>query len=141
MAYKIKIKRCYDSPSLTDGARFLVDRLWPRGVRKDRIRLVGWVRDVAPSQKLRKWFGHDPKRWAEFRKRYFVELTAKRDTWMPILEAASEGNVTLLFGAHDLEHNNAVALQRFLQRRLRKRQERRGSVLTNRMKRERKTRK
>ena len=141
MAYKIKIKRCYESPSLTDGARFLVDGLWPCGVRKEAIRLTGWEREVAPSQKLRNWFGHDPKRWAEFRKRYFVELTAKRDTWMPILEAATKGNVTLLFSAHDLEHNNAVALQRFLQRRLRKRQGRRGSVRTNRMKQERKTQK
>ena len=141
MAYKIKIKRCYESPSLMDGARFLVDGLWPRGVRKEAIRLAGWVREVAPSQKLRKWFGHDPTRWAEFRKRYFVELTAKRETWMPILEAASKSNVTLLFSAHDLEHNNAVALQEFLQRRLRKRHGLRGSIPTNRMKRERKTQK
>jgi uncharacterized protein YeaO (DUF488 family) len=90
MAYKIKIKRCYESPSLADRARFLVDGLWSRGVRKEAIRLAGWVRGVAPSQKLRKWFGHDPKRWADFCKRYFVELTAKRATWMPILEAASK---------------------------------------------------
>lgn len=113
----------------------------PRGVRKEAIRLTGWEREVAPSQKLRNWFGHDPKRWAEFRKHYFVELNAKRDTWMPILEAASKGNVTLLFSAHDLEHNNAVALQKFLQRRLRKRQGRRGAGRTNRMKQERKTQK
>ena len=119
MAYKIKIKRCYESPSLTDGARFLVDGLWPRGFRKEAIRLAGWVREVAPSQKLRNWFDHDPKRWAEFRKRYFVELTTKRDTWMPSLEAASKGNVTLLFSAHDLEHNSQWPLQEFLQRRLR----------------------
>ena len=141
MAYKIKIKRCYESPSLTDGARFLVDGLWPRGVRKEAIRFAGWVREVAPSQKLRKWFGHDPKRWAEFRKRYFVELTAKRDTWMPILEAALKGNVTLLFSAHDLEHNNAVALQKFLRRRLRKRHGRVARSPQSRMKRERKTQK
>ena len=122
MANSIKIKRCYESPSLTDGTRILLDGLWTRGVPKEAISLAGWVRDVAPSQKLRKWFGHDPKRWTEFRKRYFVELTAKRATWMSILEAASKGNVTLLFSAHDLEHNNAVALQKFLQRRSRKRQ-------------------
>jgi len=92
-----------------------VDRLWPRGVRKEAIRLTGWVQEVAPSQKLRKWFGHDPARWAEFRKRYFAELTAKRDAWMPILESATKANVTLLFSAHDSEHNNAVALKEFLQ--------------------------
>ena len=141
MEYEIKIKRCYDSPSLTDGARFLVDRLWPRGVRKETISVTAWLREVAPSQKLRSWFGHDPKRWAEFRKRYYVELSAKRETWMPILKAAAKGNVTLLFSAHDLEHNNAVALQKFLQRRLRKRQKRRSSAPTSRMKQERKTQK
>ena len=141
MRYMIKIKRCYESPSLTDGARFLVDGLWPRGVRKEAIRFAGWVREVAPSQKLRNWFGHESKRWAEFRELYFVELTAKRATWMPILEAASKGSVTLLFSAHDLRHNNAVALQKFLQRRLRKRHGLRGSIPTNRMKRERKTQK
>ena len=115
MAYQIKIKRCYDVPTPTDGARFLVDRLWPRGVRKEAIRLTGWLQEVAPSQELRKWFGHDPERWAEFRKRYFSELTAKRDAWMPILEAATKGDITLLFSAHDSEHNNAVALKEFLQ--------------------------
>jgi uncharacterized protein YeaO (DUF488 family) len=141
MAYMIKIKRCYESPSLTDGARFLVDGLWPRGVRKEAIRLTGWEREVAPSQKLRNWFGHDPKRWGKFRKRYFFELSAKRKPWMPILKAAAKGNVTLLFSAHDLEHNNAVALQEFLQRRLRKRHGLRGPIPTNRMKRERKTQK
>jgi len=91
-----------------------VDRLWPRGVRKEALRLTGWVQEVAPSQTLRKWFGHDPGRWVEFRKRYFAELTAKRDAWMPILEAATKGNVTLLFSAHDSEHNNAVVLKEFL---------------------------
>ncbi len=146
MAYQIKIKRCYEPPSPTDGARFLVDRLWPRGLRKEAIRLTGWVREVAPSQQLRQWFGHDPKRWAEFRNRYFAELTAKRDTWMPILEAATKGNVTLLFSAHDLEHNNAVALKEFLQGGMRtpipdKRKARRGSVPAQQMKRERKSKK
>jgi len=141
MAYEIKTKRCYEPPSVTDGARILVDGLWPRGIRREALCLAGWVREAAPSRKLREWFGHDPKRWAEFRKRYFVELAAKQDAWKPILEAASKGNVTLLFGAHDLERNNAVALQKFLQRRLRKREVRRRLVPTNKMKQERKTRK
>ena len=133
-------------PSPTDGARFLVDRLWPRGVRKEAIRLTGWLQEVAPSQKLRKWFGHDPGRWAEFRKRYFAELAAKRDAWMPILEAATKGNVTLLFSAHDSEHNNAVVLKEFLQGGMRtpipeKLKASRGSAPANRMKRERKSQK
>jgi uncharacterized protein YeaO (DUF488 family) len=139
MAYQIKIKRCYEPPSPTDGARFLVDRLWPRGVLKEALRLTGWVQEVAPSQQLRKWFGHDPGRWVEFRKRYFAELTAKRDAWMPILEVAMKGNVTLLFSAHDSEHNNAVALKEFLQGGMRtpirdKRKARRGSAPVNQVK-------
>ena len=146
MAYQIKIKRCYEPSSPTDGARILVDRLWPRGVRKEAIRLTGWVQDVAPSQKLRKWFGHDPGRWAEFRKRYFAELTAKRDGWMPLLEAATKGNVTLLFSAHDSEHNNAVAFKEFLQDEMRtaisdKRKARLGSKPAEQMKREGKSQK
>ena len=146
MAYQIKIKRCYEPPSPTDGARFLVDRLWPRGVRKEAIRLTGWVQDVAPSQKLRQWFGHDPGRWAEFRELYFAELTAKRDAWMPILEAATNGNVTLLFSAHDSEHNNAVALGEFLQRGMRtaisdERKARLVSASADEMKRERRSQK
>jgi len=116
-----------------------VDRLWPRGVRKEAIRLTGWVKEVAPSQTLRKWFNHDPVRWTEFRKRYFAELAAKRDAWIPILEAATKDNVTLLFSAHDSEHNNAVALKEFLQSGMRtpipdKRKARRGSAPANRMK-------
>jgi len=141
MQPQIKIKRVYEKASSRDGARFLVDRLWPRGVRKETISVTAWLREVAPSQKLRSWFGHDPKRWAEFRKRYNVELSANRETWMPILKAAAKGNVTLLFSAHDSDHNNAVALQKFLKRRLRKRQKRRSSVPTSRMKQERKTQK
>jgi uncharacterized protein YeaO (DUF488 family) len=138
--HQIKIRRIYEKSLSRGGTRFLVDRLWPRGVRKEAIRAAGWVREVAPSQKLRNWFGHNPKRWAKFRKLY-VELAAKREIWMPILKAAAKGNVILLFSAHDLEHNNAVALQKFLQRRLRKRQKRRSSVPTSRMKQERKTQK
>ena len=146
MSHQIKLKRCYEVPTPTDGARFLVDRLWPRGVRKEAIRLTGWVQEVAPSQKLRKWFGHDPRRWAEFRKRYFAELTDKRDAWMPILEAATKGSVTLLFSAHDLEHNNAVALKEFLQGGMRtpipdQRKARRGSAPAQQMKRERNSKK
>lgn len=143
MAYQIQIKRCYEPPSPTDGARFLVDRLWPRGVRKEALRLTGWVQEVAPSQTLRKWFGHDPGRWVEFRKRYFAELTAKRDAWMPILEAVMKGNVTLLFSAHDSEHNNAVALREFLRIRtpIPDKRKGNGSAPAEQMKRERKSQK
>jgi uncharacterized protein YeaO (DUF488 family) len=125
MAYQIQIKRCYEPPSPTDGARFLVDRLWPRGVRKEALRLTGWVQEVAPSQTLRKWFGHDPERWVEFRKRYFAELTAKRDAWMPILEAAHIGWVESKFGDSRLfESSNSggtmEAKGRFMRRSVKK---------------------
>lgn len=110
----IKVRRVYEPQAPDDGARFLVDRLWPRGLKKEALRLDGWLKDVAPSDSLRRWFGHDPKKWAEFQRRYFAELKKKRESWEPILEAARQGNVTLLFGAHDPEHNNAVALRDYL---------------------------
>lgn len=100
------------------GARFLVDRLWPRGKRKDALALDGWLREVAPSDRLRQWFKHDPARWDEFVRRYDAELDAHPDAWEPLLDAASHGEVTLLFGARDEEHNNAVALKQYLERKL-----------------------
>jgi uncharacterized protein YeaO (DUF488 family) len=99
--------------------RFLVDRVWPRGVRKDDLHLEGWLREVAPSAELRRWFGHDPARWEEFRRRYTAELDARPDAWWPLLEAARAGDVVLLFGARDAEHNNAVVLRDYLVPRLR----------------------
>ena len=121
--HAIKLKRVYEEASSQDGARILVDRLWPRGIRKNALHLTGWAREAAPSQKLRQWFGHDPAKWAEFRERYHAELTARPDAWAPIAEAAAKSNVTLLFSAHDTEHNNAVALKEFLEGRMRTRPE------------------
>lgn len=97
-----------------DGKRFLVDRLWPRGLSREAAHLEGWVKDVAPSDALRRWFGHDPEKWDEFRRRYFAELDRKPDAYRPLLDAALVGDVTFLFGAKDEQHNNAVALREFL---------------------------
>ncbi len=117
-AAKLRLKRVYDPPALDDGARFLVDRLWPRGQRKETLQLDGWLKDVAPSHALCGWFDHDPAKWLEFRRRYFAELAARAETLSPILQAAQHGNVALLFSARDAEHNNAVALADYLQSQL-----------------------
>lgn len=115
---RIEIARAYD-PLGTDGrARFLVDRVWPRGATKDMLRLDAWVRDVAPSAELRRWFGHDPSRWEVFRQRYCAELDANPQAWQPLLEAAQRGPIALLFGARDREHNQAIVLRDYLMRRL-----------------------
>jgi uncharacterized protein YeaO (DUF488 family) len=110
----IQLKRVYDPVSSKDGARFLIERLWPRGIKKTLLRLDGWLKEVGPSHELRRWFSHDPKKWDEFRRRYFSELRQNPKAWTPILKAAREGRVTLLFSSHDTEHNNAVALREFL---------------------------
>lgn len=110
----LKVKRVYSPPESTDGSRFLVDRLWPRGLKKESLKLAAWLRDVAPSDALRKGFCHDLAKWPDFRRRYAKELDAKPEAWAPILEAARKGSVTLLFGAKDEEHNNAVALAEYL---------------------------
>jgi uncharacterized protein YeaO (DUF488 family) len=111
----IKVKRTYDPPESGDGARFLVDRLWPRGVKKEDLQLDAWLKDVARSDKLRRWFGHDPAKWEEFQRRYFAELDGKAQALRPIQDAARQGNVTLLYSARDMEHNNAVALRAYLE--------------------------
>ncbi len=113
----IQTKRIYDAPAAGDGARFLVDRLWPRGLKKNTARLDGWLKEVAPSDALRRWFGHDPAKWTEFRRRYFAELDRHAEELQPLLEAAQRGLVTLLFSAHDTQHNNAVALKEYLEAR------------------------
>jgi uncharacterized protein YeaO (DUF488 family) len=110
---EIRLHRVHDAAP-PGGRRFLVDRVWPRGVRRHDLSLDGWLRGVAPSAELRKWFGHDPQRWPEFRRRYETELAAAPDAWAPLVEAAREGDVVLLYGARDREHNNAVALRDFL---------------------------
>jgi uncharacterized protein YeaO (DUF488 family) len=115
----IRLERAYDSPGDADGTRFLVERLWPRGVKKASLPLDGWLKEVAPSTELRKWFSHDPAKWDEFRRRYFAELKAHPEAWKSILEAARHGTVTLIYSSHDTEHNNAVALEEFLKPHLR----------------------
>lgn len=112
------MERVYDMDERPDGAVFLVDRLWPRGVKKDHLELTDWLRDLAPSAELRTWFGHDPARWEEFRRRYRTELDAKPGALKPIYDAAREGAVTLVYGARDTEHNNAVVLRDYVDERL-----------------------
>ena len=111
----IRLKRAYDSASKDDGIRFLVERLWPRGVKKDALRLDAWLKDVAPSTELRKWFSHDPTKWVGFQRRYSAELKEKPESVKPIIEAARRGRVTLVYSSHDTEHNNAVALKAYLE--------------------------
>jgi uncharacterized protein YeaO (DUF488 family) len=110
----IHLKRVYESATPDDGARFLVERLWPRGMKKEALRLDAWLKDAAPSTELRKWFAHDPAKWAEFQKRYFAGLDANPEAIKPIRQAMRKGTVTLLFGTHDAEHNNALALMTYL---------------------------
>jgi len=112
----IRLKRAYEDAEDTDGLRVLVERLWPRGVTKARLRLDEWNKDVAPSPELRRWFGHDPERWPEFRRRYFAELRANRDAWKSLLSRTRRGRVTFIYAAHDTEHNGAVALKAFLEK-------------------------
>lgn len=114
----IKLRRVYELSDSESGYRFLVERLWPRGVKKETLRLDGWAKAAAPSDDLRRWFGHDPARWEEFRRRYFAELDANPEGWQPLLEAARRGDVLLLYSARDAEHNNAVALKEYLEQRL-----------------------
>lgn len=110
----IKLKRAYDPPSDDDGVRILVERLWPRGLKKETLHLDAWLKDVAPSTELRKWFGHDPARWITFQRRYFAELDVKPEALDPIRNASSHGLVTLIFSSHDAEHNNAAALKSYI---------------------------
>ena len=110
----IRVKRVYDPPEDKDGVRILVDRLWPRGVRKGSLRLDCWLKEIAPSDELRRWFRHDPSRWEAFKRRYFQELHRMPERWQPVLEMARKGTVTLLYAAKDRVHNNAVALKEFL---------------------------
>jgi uncharacterized protein YeaO (DUF488 family) len=111
----IALKRAYDSVSRTDGRRFLVERLWPRGVSRAKLHVDAWLKEVGPTTELRRWFSHDPAKWSEFRRRYFRELDSRSEVWQPIVSAARHGRVTLVYSSHDTEHNNAVALQQYLQ--------------------------
>ena len=109
----IHLARVYDDDA-GDSPRFLVERLWPRGVRRADLQLEAWLKDVAPSSELRRWFGHDPQKWTEFRRRYAAELDCHPEAWKPLVDAAISGDVTLLYSSHDVEHNNAVALRDYL---------------------------
>jgi uncharacterized protein YeaO (DUF488 family) len=110
----LALKRVYDQAAPEDGVRFLVERLWPRAVKKTDVRLDAWLKDVAPSDALRRWFSHDPKKWAEFQRRYFAELDSHPEVFEPIRRAARHGRVTLVYSSHDTEHNNAIALKEYL---------------------------
>ena len=116
----LKTKRVYEPAEASDGIRFLVERLWPRGIKKEELEMEDWLKDLAPSPDLRKWFAHDPAKWDEFQRRYRAELEANPDAWQPILQAAKKGNVTLLYSARDTEHNSAVLLKAFIETRVRK---------------------
>jgi uncharacterized protein YeaO (DUF488 family) len=116
----IDVKRAYDPPASSDGYRVLVDRIWPRGVAKEGLKVDAWLKEVAPSTALRKWFGHDPKKWDEFMRRYARELEPHAAALEQLVEHARAGHVTLVFAAKDAEHNNAVALREYLQGRLKR---------------------
>jgi uncharacterized protein YeaO (DUF488 family) len=114
-ATMIKLKRVYENPSPDDGLRVLVERLWPRGLTKERAAVDLWLKDVAPSPELRKWFGHDPAKWEQFQKRYAAELKEKKDAVNLLKRKSKEGMVTLLYAARDQEHNGALMLKKVLE--------------------------
>ena len=114
----IQIKRAYERASKADGERILVERLWPRGIKKEALLLDEWLKDIAPSTELRQWFQHDPAKWQEFRKQYSRELEGNPEPWQRLLSRARRGRVTLVYSSHDQEHNNAVALKEFLEQKM-----------------------
>ena len=120
MTARIGIKRVYEPASPEDGKRILVERLWPRGIRKDALEADGWQKEVAPSPELRKWYAHRVERWPEFVRRYRAELDANADAWQPLLAAARQGRLTRLYSARDVEHNSAVVLRDYLAERMRR---------------------
>lgn len=111
----LRLKRVYEHPSDDDGQRVLVDRIWPRGLSKEKAAVDLWLKEIAPSTALRRWFGHDPKKWDEFRRRYRAELEERADAVETLRRLAAKGRVTLLFGAKDETHNQAVALKAFME--------------------------
>lgn len=114
----IQIKRAYDSPARKDGSRILVDGMWPRGVRKEKANIERWMKELAPSKELRQWFGHDPERWEEFRRRFRDELGEREEALAELAGYARDGTVTLVFAARDTERNNAVVLRDLIEERL-----------------------
>jgi len=112
------VKRIYEVPKAKDSTRYLVERLWPRGMKKVNLKMDAWLKEVAPSSELRRWFGHDSIKWDEFQRRYRAELDANPNAWKPLLKASKRGNVTLLYSARDAEHNNAIVLKPYLEARM-----------------------
>lgn len=112
----IKLKRAYEEPAADDGLRILVERLWPRGLSKDKAAIDLWLKDLAPSTELRQWFGHDPDKWPEFRRRYQAELKQKGDLLRLLHHRTREGPVTFVYAASDTEHNSAVVLKEYLEK-------------------------
>lgn len=110
----IRIKRVYEPSEASDGKRVLIDRLWPRGLTKEKAKVDLWLKDIAPSTTLRKWFGHDPTKWNEFKTRYHRELTENNESASKLVEQLKKGRVTLVYGAKDEEHNDAVVLKEYL---------------------------
>ena len=115
---QLQLKRAYENPGRNDGFRVLVDRVWPRGVKKEDLQLGDWLKEIAPSGELRKWFGHDPEKWNEFKRRYFTELDNRREVVESLLSRLKERRVTLVYGASDEKHNNAVALKEYLEKKM-----------------------
>jgi uncharacterized protein YeaO (DUF488 family) len=114
----ISVKRIYEAPEKDDGFRALVDHLWPRGMKKEDAHIDRWFKEIAPTDELRKWFGHDPAKWEEFKRRYFDELDAHPERLSELIKIAGKGTLTLLFAAKTEEFNNAVALKEYIERRL-----------------------
>jgi uncharacterized protein YeaO (DUF488 family) len=112
----VRTKRVYDPAEPLDGKRILVDRLWPRGIKKEKAKIDEWLKDIAPSDELRKWFSHDPAKWSEFKKRYINELKRKSELIERLRSEAKEGTITLLFAARDIEHDNAAVLKELIER-------------------------
>lgn len=114
----ILVHRIYDRDAIPGGRRYLVDRLWPRGVSKETLGLAGWAKEAAPSNDLRNWYAHDPAKWRKFQQRYFTELDTRPEAWEPLLAAARDGDVVLLYSSKEREINNAVALKSYLEGKL-----------------------
>lgn len=124
----ISIKRVYDEPSRDDGKRILIDRLWPRGIKKEDPRIDEWLKEVAPSNELRKWFNHDPEKWSEFKKRFYAELLGEQEMVTGLVSAARKGTVTLPFGSKEEHFNNAVALKEYIESRMKASERKKGRL-------------
>jgi len=120
---KINLKRVYDNPLPEDGYRILVDRIWPRGISKETAQIDEWLKDIAPSNELRKWFNHDPHKWNEFKKRYFAELKDNKEQLEDIYSVAKKHHVTLVYSAKNKDFNNAVALKEYIEKQMKQRKE------------------